>query len=416
MVVSAPWFVAVFSALSVRSTLPLAAVWCFAVAERDRSRRHLFAGGALLGLAFLWYQDAPVYVGIGLAVAAILWAVRDGRPVRPLLTVGARTVAAGAALVLVPAAIAFAAVGSFGGWLYYTVVYPNRVYTHRSGHAYLHSVIDDVRHASPPDALYKAIFYVAVYALPFLLVLAAAAALTRCYVKNNSPSQRVTITTLAIYAAAQLRLLYLVTDEAKLRDTLPPTVVLVSVMAIRSFAGLRVRPPAGGRMRLAAAAAIIGLAAVYALQSQIRDLDHVHSSQTSSAGGALSGLPFVASSPTTTAAQLETLVETVRTQCPGGPLLALPDSPLLYHLTDRRSASCYDYLDPTYTTSQVDERMAEDVARTRPPCVVLSSRAFGGNGPTGAQMAPLLYAYLSAHYEPLTTVGPFQIERRSGTT
>jgi hypothetical protein len=140
----APWVIAAQGSATPRTFTALIALLTLSHYEGDQRIRWLFASGGTAALATLWFQDAGVWVTIGIATAAVLAMIRRCRVVlAPRRAILGWTLGFGA--VVAPVVVTFATTGALLKWLYYCFIFTNTAYTHRSATGYVHSLVTSWR-------------------------------------------------------------------------------------------------------------------------------------------------------------------------------------------------------------------------------------------------------------------------------
>lgn len=395
---AAPALLTAAGSATQRPLLALAAVLCVCRYEERGRVGWLVGAGAAAAGAVLWFQDAGVWTltALGLA-AAIVAALR--LPSRPTAR-AAGWFTAGLSAVLLPWLAIAVVTGTLGDWLYYCFIFPNTVYAKRSAFGYVTGLMDSWHGLSALRLAYDYLFYIAPYAV--VLALAAAGVLHNVLAIRRARDRfryPLGALMLAFLALLQLRVVLASVDEAKLADSAAPTIVLgVTLVAGRLPHGWpeRSRPRLGSLLLVGG----IALLSLVSLQRLAHTLAHTSSSGGVHASGSprMRGLPVGAvSSPSVSVAELSEVVRQVRLRSSArDPVFVAPTQPLLYFLTDRHNPTAYDYLDPVYTTADVDRRLQRELAARPPALVVLADNVF--NGRTGQQLAPVSYRWIAANY------------------
>jgi hypothetical protein len=375
----------------------MALVSMLALLQLGRSGRVAWsaAAGTSAALALLWFQDTGVWVAVATALGVVIAHVASRRA-EPLPWASVRWWLAGWGAVIVPWVAYLAVRGALRDWVYYCFIFPNSVYTERSATGYLRGEIASWHDLSLPVVAYKYFFYVA----PYLCVgLLAAAALWRALAdarRAPAPSDRATAwatVSLALLAVFQLRLVAASLDEPKLADCIAPTLAIGIAYAVR---GTRSVPTAILLRALMAMLMLMGL------QRTARDVVHAPEAQDVSGvrsaelrGASIGG----ANPPSVDVSEVDDVITFVQQRTrPGEPVFVAPTQPMLYALVARPNATGYDYLDPTYTTPEVDERMRDELASARPGVVVLADNTFPGSDTPGDALAPLTYSWIEDNY------------------
>lgn len=412
-----PAALVLLNATQTRSLPALAAVLALMAYERSLRRRWMVVAGAAISVALLWVQDSGAWLVVALLVA---WAGSALMPeVRRVLTARSVGLAAAGALLAASPWLVFAGVKGFlGDWLYWTYVFPNTTYTHRDATGYLIGLVRSWGGEGPLTLGYHVLFYLFPYIAVFsIAVLNIVVAVTRLR-KASRGQVNVPVGTfvLAVYGLLQLRVLAASLDEPKLADSLTPAVVCALGLALGALPLVH-RPSALRPRWWVTSAATLCLAwfVLWPVQKAAHGLDVSGPAQTASATGSLGGIPLAGASPAaSTPAELTELRAVIDADvAPGGRILVLPTSPMIYAIADRLDATPYDYLDPVYTTSAVDETIAASVRARLPELVVVGNNTFP-TGPSGSEIAPRTYAAVAENYDARTTIGPWTVyERRA---
>lgn len=114
-------------------------------------------------------------------------------------------------------------------------------------------------------------------------------------------------------------------------------------------------------------------------------------------------------SPTSSVAELEALSAVIgRRTTTDDPIFIAPNSPYIYYLARRENVTAYDYIDPVYTTSDVDREMAVAIRQKRPKVVVLTSQSLYTNE-SAEVYAPMTYSRIRELYVEAERIGPFSV-------
>jgi hypothetical protein len=114
-------------------------------------------------------------------------------------------------------------------------------------------------------------------------------------------------------------------------------------------------------------------------------------------------------SPTSSVAELEALSAVIaRRTTSDEPIFVAPNSPYLYYLARRENVTAYDYIDPVYTTSDVDREMAGAIQQQRPKVVVVTAQPLYTNE-SAEVYAPVTYTRIRELYVEAERIGPFSV-------
>ncbi|QAY69005.1 hypothetical protein [Xylanimonas protaetiae] len=429
-----PLALAMLGAATVRTLPALVSVLLLTRFEATGRRRWAVGAGAAGGVGLLWIQDAGAWICLAIA---LVWAASLAFPAARRLDWRAFCAyAGGVAAAIAPFVVWMLVRGALGAWLYWTFVFPNTGYTERSATAYVSGLVESALAASPPRALYVLAFWVLPF--PAILLVAAGSVVTAVvHLRRAGIGRRahvplpLTTVVLTVYAALQLRVMLASVDEAKLASASAPAItagLALALWALGRRRGLDADAGAGGETDAGSGAEVGGrsrtrwpgravalLAAgwlvLYPAWSQVRSLSHQVGGPVPQVVASVGGLPFQdAAPPASSPADVGALLAAVDAHAaPGAPILVLPTSPLLYPLTGRPNPTRYDYLDPVYTTPQVDAELAADVRSGRIALVVLTTATFPGTDLTAADLAPGTVAAVHERYEAVATVNGFTL-------
>jgi hypothetical protein len=114
-------------------------------------------------------------------------------------------------------------------------------------------------------------------------------------------------------------------------------------------------------------------------------------------------------SPTSSVAELEAVSAVIgRRTTSDDPIFIAPNSPYLYYLARRENVTAHDYIDPVYTTSDVDREIAGAIQRGRPKVVVVTAQPLYTNE-SAEVYAPVTYAKIRELYVEAERIGPFSV-------
>lgn len=398
-------------------TLPaLLSALLLSYAETSGRRGLLVGAGIFGGLGLLWVQDAGAW--ICMAVFATLVIGLLSRRIRSVLTVrGFLLYSVGVVLGLSPW-IAYAALrGAVSAWIYWSFVFPLTGYTARNSTGYFVGLLQSALQEGGIRGLYIFVFWV----FPFIAVFMLAALNLLCALKwacwpsagrGRSPDAPVTLLILSIYAALQLRVLVASVDEAKLVDVSAPTAV-ASVVVLLTLWPRAGAVPLRGLTKVVAAIVAVWLL-LWPAWFQVRYLALKIGTPPPVVAQGIGGLPIVGAGPASVSPdQLGQLVGQVRALSgPDDQILVLPTSPLIYALAGRNNPIRWEYLDPVYTTPEVDASIAATVRQGSIRLVVLGDNFFPGSDLRGADLAPQTYAAIDENYVPQLNIGGFTLHVR----
>jgi hypothetical protein len=364
--------------------------------------RFLWMTGAASGAALLWWQDAGAYIVVTVATVLAWSALASRAPMQTAIEVS-KSWLGGFALIVTPVLAWLGATAAIGPFLYYVYLFPVTVYTRKDGLAYVRSVVHDVSRSSAPLAVYRAVFFLVIFAVPFLVVVGGVLLVVRTAKLNQWQPPPLAVVT--IFGGLCLRTLVANMDEAKLFDLSAPYHILLTVCVAGAARGLSRMRWVSGRLFLRAA--LVATVLAFPVHRTARTLHERHASRYSSVVGyRVRG----ASPPTLSPDELEHLIAAVQSASPRGrPILVLPFQPFLYELSDRSNPTSYDYLDPTYVTASTERRMISQAERARPALVVLAATRFADSGPTGEEIAPRVYSWVRKNYRLQTSIGEFDL-------
>jgi len=415
----APLILLLLGANTARTLPALLSVLLLIRAERTGRRIWLFVAGAAGGVGLLWIQDAGAWICVAVLVTALGGLVLPAA--RRVLSAGRFMVyAAGVAAALVPW-ITFCIVrGSLGAWIHWTFVFPLTRYTERSSTAYLETLFGSAMDAGALRGLYILAFWVIPFVAIFLVAaIAVVFALIWVWRAWRSESGSVGVAApvsflvLAVYGLLQLRVLAASIDEAKLIDSAAPTIVAAVVLVLASVPS-RDRIDSTPTAVRVAAIVLAAWLVVWPAWWQGRLVTEAIGEPGPQASEAVGGLPFTAAAPPlTTPAGLDEVVRVIHQHTgPDDPILVLPTSPLLYAIADRTNPTGYDYLDPVYTTPEVDAAIAAALRDGEVAVVVLGDNDFPGSAFTGREIAPETYSAIDTLYTEVAEVEGFTVLAR----
>jgi hypothetical protein len=399
----APLALVLLGATTPRTLAALVSVLLFTEFERTGKRLWAMAAGVAGGVALLWIQDSGAWICVAVAVLTIVGLFNK----RSRALFGWKEFllyAFGVAVALLPWAVYLAVRGAVFDWLYWSFVFPNSGYTQRSATAYFLDLVDRVLAATPLQGAYIGVFFVLPFVMVVVLAVANVVMASFLLLRRRAPVRTPTVFPvstflLAVYALLQLRVLLASVDEAKLIDSSAPTIICSVSLAIGLFG---VRAAADRRvlaMRIGVLLVLVWLA-VWPIWSQTRYLLLQLREQRPEASVAVGGLPFrEAGPPVSSPEEVDELVDRIAAYgAKSDELLVLPTSPLIYAISGRHNPSRYDYLDPVYTTNEVDAELAQLVSNEEVGLLVLSDSKFPGTELRGADIAPKTYEAIASHY------------------
>lgn len=396
----APVSLAVLGALADRALFPLLAVVALTRYDVTHSRFALFGMGLFSGAAILYYQDAGAAWLLAAGLVLVIRSVRKRG--RGSMSIGMLAWAfSGFVCAVAPVAIWLAASGSLKAALYQCFVFPNTIYTGRSATGYITELVASWAGVGPVRWIYKATFY----ALPYLVVLSAAAYGAAFSLKLAATGELSggsimwTRAALGVFSLLQVRTLLASVDESKLAAAAAPVVAT-------SLAVLLSRPSPRKRcLRLTRVAFLVFLL-VWPMQAFAHRERHASHGAIQSTSGRLKGIGMAgATGPDTSMAELQYLISLVDDQTrPGDPIVVLPTSPYLYYLTRRTNLLKFDYLDPVYVTADEDHAMASRIAQERPRVILLSTGPTAWPGPS-ERLAPETYRTIGNTYRARESFG-----------
>lgn len=409
----APVVIVLLGANTARSLPALASILLLVWFERSGRRGWAIGAGACAGIGLLWIQDAGAWmcVSVALVVLAGIFAAR----VRTVLDWRAFLLyAAGVVVAITPWVIWTAVRSAFGAWIYWTVIFPSTTYTERDPTAYFLSLVDTALTAPLAYSIYVFTFFVVPFVAIALIAVGnlvfAAVSLRKRAEPGSGAAAPVTTLVLAVYALLQLRVLAASIDEAKLIDNAAPTIVCAVALIL-----ITLRRSGSARRSLLAlriiAVVVLAWLIVWPLWSAARTAGLNLGGEPAAVASEIGGLPFVAAGPpSSTPDDLDELIVRINELAdPGGGILVLPTSPLVYAMADRANATRYEYLDPVYTNAQVDAELAARVTSGEIALVILGDNAFPGSELTGEQIAPETYAAITDRFTVADVVGGFTI-------
>ena len=403
---AAPAVIVLLGAYTARPLPALIGLVLLSRYERDGRRRWLVASGVSAAAGLLWIQDAGAWLCVAVFVVWIAHLLRPSR--RKAFDAKAFGVfSAGVGLGLAPWVTYVLDKGAFAAWITWTFVFPLTGYTQRSATGYLRTLIDSLGEVSIPRAVYVFLLWVFPLIAAFLLAAFALVALGvqwwRSRVAAHAPVTRLV---LAVYAVLQLRVLAASVDEAKLIDAIAPTIV-ATVVVVVSWISTSQRL----RAQRAAAAVVAAWLVVWPLWYQARSLAEAVDAPRPSVVAGMGGLPISqASPPLTTPAELGELLADVQSRTRAGDaILVLPTSPMLYVASERINPTRFDYLDPVYTTADVDQEIRDEAISGRIRLVLLADATFPGTELSTSDLAPLTYASIMSHFVVVSEIGRFAV-------
>ena len=412
-----PVLLAMGGNVSDRTLLPLLAVLLMSRWEERHSKLSLFGAGALTALSLLYLQDSGLALAAAIVATFVVGRALNRAP-REVLTWPAFGVGSlGALSVLVPFAVWLAVKGSLGAWFYYCFVYPNVIYTKRSAAGYVTDLVAGWAGESPLTFGYHVVFYL----LPYLTVVVAALAsgalawIEALRTPRTAVFARVTMAILGTFGVLQLRTLFASIDEAKLAAAAAPILAMSLGYALRTLTRQRARntaPSLGGQRWIVVGAALtFTWFALWSAQDFVHDmLGRGRHTTSDPARGPMFAFGVVGgTSPTSSVAELEALSAVIgRRTTTDDPIFIAPNSPYIYYLARRENVTAYDYIDPVYTTSDVDREMAVVIRQERPKVVVLTNQSLYTNE-SAEVYAPVTYSRIRELYVEAERIGPFSV-------
>ena len=219
---------------------------------------------------------------------------------------------------------------------------------------------------------------------------------------------------LGTFGVLQLRTLFASIDEAKLAAAAAPILAMSLGYALRTLTrqGARNTAPSVGGQRWIVVGAALTLTwfALWSTQDFVHDmLGRGRLTTSDPASGPMFAFGVVGGiSPTSSVAELEALIGAIgRRTTNDDPIFVAPNSPYIYYLARRENVTPYDYIDPVYTTSDVDREMARAIQQARPKVVVITDQPLYNNE-SPEVYAPVTYAGIRESYVEVERVGPFR--------
>lgn len=393
--------------LSARSVLPTVAVLALAGRRLGSPKRRSIIAGAAAGLSLCYLQDAGLAITAALLVGwvATRWLTKAGED-----GIRLRWCLAGGLIGASPVIVWMWLRGTLTQWLWMSFVFPLTAYTQKDATAYLRDMVAGWSGETRASVAYKSLFYL----FPYVAIVAlAVGCLWLCWRDlSQRPRGAMGQATFvwAAFSVLQLRTLAASLDEIKLAVAAGPVLTLAVALALR---GLTLGRGSGQRSWLSpslpVAAATIAWLVIWPLQKTYHTATHLTVETYSAASGRLAPGLTGGASPVTTPAELQRLLETVdRLAPPGSAILVLPTSPYVFYLTRHPNAARYDYLDPVYTTADVDAELASVVRSGDAGLVILSDAKYAGKI-DARTMAPTTIAAVESGYQTAERFGPWTV-------
>jgi hypothetical protein len=270
---------------------------------------------------------------------------------------------------------------------------------------------------SPLTFLYHVVFYLLPY---FIAILAAVTCAFIAWVdavklRTSPVFAPVAVAILGTFGLLQLRTLLASIDEAKLSAATAPIVTLSVGYALRAIVHAQSHRT-DIKMSLPLRSWIIPAVclswfALWCTQDFAHDLlGRERLAPAQRASGPMFGFGVAGGlSPTSSVAELEALSAAIERRSPHDEsIVVIPNSPYVYYLARRSNLTPYDYIDPVYTTPDVDSAIASAIQAERPGLIVVTDQPLYTTEPAEIY-APATYREIRQSYVEAERIGPFSL-------
>ncbi len=400
----------------------LATLWLMTVYFTDPRRRWLVGSGIMLGITTLFRHDFGIYCGIGVFLALVLFTLlrpREGSALTPRMTWRDQLrafwrvlwpFALSAAVVVLPVAIYFVTQVKLSELVYDLFTFPASIFPRFRALPY------------PPNGPYgpKEFPQILPFYLPFLVFLMAGvvAFITARKRTVESVAHALCIVMLIVFGLFAFNQARVRADVIHTPAFFIPSIILL-VILLRGIP----QPTRGQAEAAPVLVSVATLLLVLVFAEPVVDRVNLLLDAQRMAPALSTAVPRATTAIVNP--NLSQAVQFIRANTRPDERIFVGNTfhdkvfvnePMFYFLAERDSATRYHELHPgVATTAPVQQEIADDIEKYQVQYLVISSQFEGANEPNESSVSSgvkILDTYISDHYLPMASFGPYRMYRR----